>query len=449
MKPLLNYVAILVAASAFSAAPALSTSGNGHWPQWRGPLGTGESPDGRPPIVWSEEENVAWKLPLPGLGQSTPVIWGDTIYLTTAVPVGTALAYEDDHDPGAHDNMPPDHRQDFVVLAVNRGTGKISWQRTLRSEQPHEGTHTTASWASQSPVTDGERLIVSFGSRGIFGLDTKGKVLWEKDLGDMRVRHGHGEGSSPALYGNHVVVNWDHEGDSFVVALDQRNGKELWRAARDEMTSWSSPLIVEHEGKVQVILAATGRVRSYDLENGKVLWECGGLSRNVVATPLASDGLVYVANSYDWQAMMAIRLDARGDITAQLKSGNGNVVVWQKGRDTPYVPSPVLAGNELCFMKHLQGIMTCVDAKTGESELGARRLPGIRNVFASPVAAAGRLYVSSREGATVVLRQSDDQALAINTLDDSFSASPAIAGDTLYLRGNRSLYALREAGDHD
>ncbi len=425
---------------ALAEAPGLDASRQ--WPQWRGPLATGVAPHGDPPIEWSEQENVRWKLALPGSGHGTPIVWGERIFLTAAIPFGESMppAEHPGHDPGAHDNLPASHRQNYVVLAVDRRDGKVLWQRTVRSERPHEGTHVTGTWASSSPVTDGRRLFAYFGSRGLYCLDFEGEVLWEKDFGDMRTRHEHGEGSSPALYGDTLVVNWDHQGDSFVTALDARTGKERWRVARDEMTSWSTPLVVEHGGKPQVVVSATGRVRSYDLASGEVLWETGGLSRNVVASPVAGDGLVIVGNSYDWQAMLAIRLDqARGDL-----ANKPEAIAWTLGRHTPYVPSPLLYDGMLFFIKHLQAFVSNVDAKTGKPHFGPVRLPGLQMVFASPVGAAGRVYVVSRNGVTIVLRRGPRfEILANNRLEDSFSASPAIVGKELFLRGERFLYCVK------
>jgi len=411
------------------------------WPQWRGPIATGEAPHADPPVEWSEHKNVRWKVALPGLGLSTPIVWGDRLFVTTAVPFGDPVAAPKTHDHGAHDNLSPARKMRFVVLALARTDGRVLWRTTVREERPHEATHSTGSWASASPITDGTLVYASFGSRGLYALEAAtGEVVWEKDLGDMQTRHSHGEGSSPALHDDRLIVNWDHQGDSFIVALDRRTGKERWRVARDEITSWSSPLIVEHRAGTQVIVAATGRVRSYSLDDGELLWECGGLSRNVVATPVAGDGLVFVANSYDWQAMLAIRLDdAKGDITA------GDAIAWRRDRHTPYVPSPLLQGGLLYFLRHNQAFLTAVDAATGEPRLATRRLPGVRNIFASPVGAAGRSYVTSREGTTVVIGPGPDFAiLATNQLDDSFSASAALAASELYLRGRNHIYCLAE-----
>jgi len=414
-----------------------------HWAQWRGPLGTGVAPNGNPPLSWSEKDNLRWKVPIPGKGQSTPIIWGDRIFLTTAIPHGPAEAPRGEHADGAHDNVPSLRRQQLVVLAISRRDGSVLWQRTVRSDLPHASVHATGTWASSSAVTDGERVYASFGSGGIYCLDLDGTPIWQADLGEMRIKHGHGEGSSPALHGETIVVNWDHQGASFVVALDKRSGKQRWKIERDEATSWSTPLIVEQDGKAQVIISATRRVRAYDLASGELIWECGGLSGNVVATPVAADGFVYVANSYETRAMLAIRLAAaKGDITGT------EAVVWTRERDTPYVPSPLLSDDTLCFLKHYQNVLTCVTAKTGATLFGPRRLEGIGDVYASPVGAAERIYVVSRNGATAVIEHGGKfEQLVTNRLDDSFSASPAIAGDELYLRGARHLYCIADDSD--
>lgn len=256
----------------------------------------------------------------------------------------------------------------------------------------------------------------------------------------MQTLHGHGEGSSPALHDGTLIVNWDHEGSSFVVALDARTGKERWKVARDEVSSWSTPLVVEHQGRTQVIISATRRIRGYDLATGDVVWECGGLSRNVIASPVAAAGMVFAGSSYEKRAMLAIRLDgARGDITGTDR------VVWTRDRDTPYVPSPLLYEDKLCFLRHYQGILSCVNARTGDTLYGPVRLPGIYDVYASPVGAAGRVYITSRDGTTLVLRHgSAPEVLALNRLDDSFSASAAVAGGELFLRGEEYLYRIAD-----
>jgi len=433
-------------ASALALLPVLAgalvraeTTAANSWAQWRGPLGTGAAVTGDPPVRWSETENIAWKVALPGKGLSSPIIWEGRVFVTSAVPYGPPLETTEEHqDHGAHDNLSPGRKMQFVVLAYNVDDGSPAWRKTVRTAQPHEATHVTGSWASHSAITDGERLYVSFGSHGIYALDLDGKLLWEVDLGEMQTRHAHGEGSSPALRGDTLVVNWDHQGDSFLIALDTATGKTRWKTMRDEITSWSTPLIVDVGGKPQVVVAATRRVSGYDLATGRLIWECSGFSRNVVATPVAADGLVFASNSYDWKKLLAIRLEgARGDITGT------DQVVWTRDRDTSYVPSPLLYEGRLYFLKHSHGFLTAVAASSGKTLFGPVRLGRVRNVFASPVAAAGRIYITSRDGATLVARAgSVFEPLATNELDDSFSASPAIVGNALYLRGDHSLYKI-------
>ncbi|HEV3024229.1 MAG TPA: PQQ-binding-like beta-propeller repeat protein, partial [Pirellulales bacterium] len=413
-----------------------------YWPQWRGPLGTGVAPYADPPTEWSEKKNIRWKTELPGLGHSTPIVWGDRVFVTAAVPFGEELTPVPSRAPGAHDNLPVTHRQRFVALAVSRSDGRIIWRRVLREVLPHEQGHRTASLASSSPVTDGQRLFVFFGSYGLYCLDLEGELQWSKDFGLMQSLHGHGEGASPAVYADTLIVNWDHEGQSFIAAFDKQTGRQRWKVERDEVTSWATPIVVEHDGKPQVIVSGTNRVRGYDLANGDVLWECGGLSANIVASPVAADGMVYAGSSYDKRTLLAIRLDgAAGDIT------QSDRVAWSRFRGTPYVPSPLLYGDSLYFLTHYQGILTRVDAPTGEDRPGPFRLAGISEVYASPVGAAGRVYVTDREGTTLVIKHSDKPSiLAENHLDDVFGSSPAIAGAELYLRGQRFLYCIAE--DH-
>lgn len=409
-----------------------------NWGQWRGPSGTGVAVDADPPTEWSEDKNIRWKVEVPGEGHSTPVIWGDRIFLTTAIPHGEKLAPKYSGAPGAHDNRAITQRQKYVALAINRHNGKTLWEKILQDNLPHEGGHQTASLASNSPVTDGKHVFAYFGSQGLFCLDMEGRVQWQVTLGVQQTKHGHGEGSSPALYQSKLIVNWDHEGQSFLLALDKSTGREIWRVDREEVTSWATPIVFEHAGIPQVIVAGTERVRGYDLNSGQVIWECGGMSANIVASPVAADGMVYVGSSYEKRALLAISLDgARGDIT------DSKHIVWNRFRGTPYVPSPLLYDDALYFHTHYQNILTRVLARSGEDQPGALRLSGIRNVYASPVAAAGRVYITDLDGNTLVFQHGPvPRMLAYNQLDESFSASAAIVEECLYLRGQKHLYSL-------
>jgi outer membrane protein assembly factor BamB len=432
----------LAAATVGAADSAANDAALENWPQFRGPLATGVSPTADPPIEWSgrDGQNIRWKTELPGRGHSTPIVWGERVFITTAIPTGKALPPRFSKAPGAHDNSPITHRQKFVVVAINRQNGKIAWQQTMREVLPHEGHHETGSFASSSPATDGRHVYVSFGSYGIYCLDFDGHERWHADFGLMQPLHGHGEGSSPALYGDTLVINWDHEGKSFVVALDKLSGKERWRMPRDEVTSWASPIVVELDGRPQVIVNGTKRMRGYDLETGKVLWECGGLSSNVVASPVYADGMVFAGSSYEKRALLALRLEgAAGDITGT------NRVAWSRNQGTPYVPSPLLYGDSLYYLGHYQGILSRVNAKTGQNQPGPFRLAGIQDVYASPVAAANRIYVTDREGTTLVLSHAEKpKVLAENHVDDTINASASLAGRDLFLRGERFLYCIGE-----
>ncbi|MGH9795621.1 MAG: PQQ-binding-like beta-propeller repeat protein [Candidatus Acidiferrales bacterium] len=443
----------VVVAIAGVSAPSPPADGNQYWPQWRGPLANGVAPAGDPPVEWAAGKtagkNIKWKAEIPGKGAATPIVWGDRIFVLTAVPTDkrppgkegppAEAAPAEGAQAGPRRLLQPEYIQQFMVIAINRKDGKTLWQTIVREELPHEGANpnATITWASSSPVTDGQMVYAYFGSRGLYALDMKGNVKWERDLGDMTT--GFGEGSSPALDGDHLVVNWDHEGESFIVALDKKTGKDLWRTPRDEKTTYSTPLIVEHGGKKQVITAGATRVRSYDLADGKLLWEGPGLTPGCVASPVHSNGVVYVMSGFRGSALYAIRLaEAKGDISAAPQA-----LVWKYDRDTPWVPSPLLYGDELYFLKSNNGILSVVNAKTGEKLYGEQRLDGVSNVYASPVGAAGRIYIAGRDGVVAVIARGPQfKLLALNQLDDGFDASPVVVGNELYLRGRKYLYRI-------
>ena len=415
---LLSGAAAGLVAIAAGTEPRAAMDG-GNWPQWRGPLHTGEATRGNPPLEWSEDKNVRWKVEVPGLGKSTPVVWNDLVFVTTAAPTEV---------PGT---------LEYVVQAHNRLDGKLRWRKVVKVQAPHEGTHKDGSYASGSALTDGERVYAFFGSRGLFALDFKGNLVWEKQFGAMRTRLTFGEGASPVLHGNALVVNWDHEDQDFLVALDKKTGKELWRTERDEPTSWSTPIVVSHGGREQVIVNATNRVRGYDLSTGKALWEAGGMTTNVIPSPVHADGTVYVTSGFRGNALMAVRLsEAQGDVTGKA------AIAWSYDRDTPYVPSPLLYRGGLYFLKTNSAVLTRIDVATGKPDY-TQRLAGLSNVYASPVAVDGRVYVLSREGVMMVLEAGPTlKVLATNKLADGFDASPALVGDEMYLRGQKYLYRI-------
>ena len=422
-----------------SQPSAQDVSVNRHWPQWRGPLANGVSPTANPPTVWSETRNIRWKVQIPGRGSSSPIVWGDRIYLSTAVPVG--VNGDAQHAPRGGLRSRGVHR--FTAMALDRKTGRVIWERVATEQEPHEAAHSdNGAWANGSPITDGRNVYFYFESFGLYAYDLNGTLLWKKDLGDKRMRNEFGEGSTPALHGNTLVIVWDHlngEG-SFIVALDKRDGRELWREARNEIDTWATPLVLEVNGRPQAIVPAQRRIRSYDLQTGDIVWEGDGLTMNPIPSPVHENGLVVLMSGFQGSDLRAVRVaEARGNIDGT------SAVAWSFDRDTPYVPSPIIADGVLYFLKSNSGILSAFDVRTGKPLYQNQRLDGVPNVFASPVAARGRVYITGREGQTIVIKSgSAYEALATNVLDDSFDASPAIADREMFLRGYKYLYAIAE-----
>ena len=434
-----------------------------NWHRWRGPNGDGVAPEGNPPVTWDAEKNVSWKVEIPGRGSASPIVWGDRVFVLTAVP-GAARDDAAQQErraerpqaggsprrsrfggrggPGGRGgfgaNAAPRDPHKFMVICLDRQTGRVLWERTAAEEVPHEGGHETNTFASGSPVTDGEHLYVSFGSRGVFCYDLDGDLQWKRDLGDMQTRNAFGEGSSPALHEDTLVVNWDHEGDSFIAALDARSGETRWKVPRDERTTWATPLIVEHNGRTQVITNGT-RVRSYDLATGDLIWECGGQAGNPIPSPIVRDGVAYCMTGFRGYAVYAIPLDSRGDVTGSDK------VLWHRDDTGPYISSAVLYDDFLYVTNERRAILNCLKAETGETVYGPARLPGLSTLYSSPVAAAGRIYYSDRGGNTLVLEHGPElKVLATNNLGEGIDASPAIVGTQMFVRGTNHLYCLED-----
>lgn len=447
----------------FEAATAADVADE-QWPQWRGPKALGVAPKATPPIEWSETRNVKWKVPIPGSGTATPIVWGNRIFVQTAIPTGKRLATPDatraespspeptggsssngkrKGGPGGRGGFgaseKPSEVIQFAVLCVDRETGRTLWQKVVREQVPHEGHHQTHGFASGSPVTDGTTLFAFFGSRGLYAMDFDGNLKWEIDLGDQQTRMGFGEGTSPALAGDRLIVNWDHEGDDFVVALDKATGKELWRKARQEKTSWATPFILEHNGVTQAVINA-GVTRAYDVRTGELIWECGGQTENVIPSVVGGHGLVFAMSGFRGNAVNAIKVGAKGNVAGT------DAVVWSHNKGTPYVPSPLLYGNELYFFSANTARLSIFDAQTGTRHVEAARIEGMTDVYASPVGADGRIYLTGRDGAFAVIKHGKSlEVLARNKLDDGFDATPVPVGKELILRGQKHLYCIAES----
>jgi outer membrane protein assembly factor BamB len=413
------------------------------WPRWRGPDFTGMA-RGDVPLEWSGSRNVAWSVSVPGRGHSSPVVWGNRLFLTTAVPAESGstsaeapAAAGQRRGPGGGAGGGREHR--FLVLCLDRLTGKTLWERVATVATPHEGYHQKyGSFASNSPVTDGRHVYAFFGSRGLYCYDLNGKLIWQKESPPMKMLLQFGEGVAPVLDGNNLYLKYDHEDGSFMLALDKNTGKELWRVPRDEGSSWSEPLVITHGGRKQLVVSATRKVRAYDPANGNVIWETAGLGRNVIPAPVATDGMVIVMSGYRDPNLLAIRLGREGDLAGT------DAIAWTNNRGNPYTPSPVLHERKLYLVTD-NGMVSCFNVLTGEPFYQQQRLPRPYNLKASPVGINGKLYIATEEGDVVVVKMGETyEVLATNTLpDETFIATPAVAGGSLYLRGQTTLYCIR------
>jgi outer membrane protein assembly factor BamB len=426
-----------------SKKPESATSpAQAEWRQWRGPFFTGMAA-GDAPLMWNDATNVRWKVEIPGRGHSSPIVSGNRIFLTTAIPTGNKTETPAPAEgggrggPGGGAGVGVEHR--FEVLALDRTTGKILWQKTATTATPHEGYHRNyGSFASNSPATDGKRVYAFFGSRGLYAYDVDGRPLWQKDFGvQMKIRLQFGEGAAAVVDGDRLIVSVDHEGPGFIAMLDGATGREIWKTPRQEGTTWSQPFVAAHGGRKQIVVTATTRVRSYDFETGKQIWEAAGIGVNPIPTPVQQNDLIHVMSGYRNPNLMAIRLGREGDLTGT------DAIAWSATRGLSYTASPVLHDNRLYVVTDTAQL-TCFNASTGEALYQQSRLPKPYNLKASPVGANGKLYISTEEGDVIVVKMGDAfEVLATNSLtDQSFIATPAIAGGDIFLRSRTHLFRI-------
>ncbi len=444
----MNKLSTLAISIIFLAVPAsvdvFGASGSVYWPSWRGQDSTGISEKANPPLTWSETENIKWKVKLTGDGSnSSPIIWEDKIYFQTAIktdvkgkpsPSNTGGSSGGRRGPGG---SPPTNVYKFNLVCLDRNSGKLLWQKTVREEVPHQGHHNDHGFASFTPVTDGKLIWTNFGSRGLHCFDMDGNLKWSKDLGKMNTVMGFGEGGSLAVAGDAVIVVRDHEEDSFIFALNKETGDIIWKKERDEPSSWATPLPVEVNGKIQVVVSATNLIRSYDLQRGDIVWQCSGQTRNVIPSPVTGFGMVYCTSGYRGSSLQAIELGHTGDLS------DTDAVKWHVKEATPYVPSPLLYGDKVYVCQVNQGVISCYNAKTGKAYFTKERLEEISGIYASPAGAAGRVYFVGRKGVAYVLKASEKlEVLAVNKLEDRFDCSPAFVGNEMYLKGKENLYCI-------
>lgn len=409
-----------------------------NWPEWRGPNSNGTA-KGDVPLEFSDTKNVAWKATIPGRGHSSPVIYGNKIFLTTATTTDgqDSAARTAPARGGGGAGFGKEYH--FVLMCLDIKSGKVLWQRTAKTAKPHEGYHAKyGSFASNSPVTDGKFVFASFGSRGVFAYDLDGNLKWHKDVTPMKMRLEFGEGTAPVLHENYLILSNDQEQGSHVTVLDKTTGEQIWRADREEVSSWAAPLVVEHNNAKQLIIPATNKVRSYDLKTGKLIWECTGLGGNVIPAPVVQKDIVYVMSGFRNPNLLAIKLGATGDLT-----GSKNIL-WTNQRGNSYTPSPVLLDNKLYFISDT-GMLTCLNATTGEAYYQQQRLPKPYNFKSSPVLVNGKIYLATEEGDVVVVKAGEKfEVLATNTMTDQvFIASPAVVDGAMYLRGQNTLFCIK------
>lgn len=413
-----------------------------NWHQWRGPDATGASLAANPPLTWSEDENLRWKVEVEGSGSSTAIVWGDRVFLLTALNTGKvdpSLPKPEDQPKRVFGIKFPNTSYQFIVLCLDRATGQTLWRKVATEKVPHEGHHNDNDFASASPMTDGKRLYCWFGSAGMFCYDLDGNLLWQRDLGKAHMGASLGEGCSPVVYEDRLVIVRDHSRQSSIEVLDAATGDTVWKQERDEPNAWATPRIVRHSGKVQVVTAASNFVRSYDLADGSIIWQCSGLTGNVIPNPVIDGDHVYCMSGYQGYSLLALPLSAQGDISGS------DQILWSKEGGTPYVPSPVLYDGVLYYTQSNQAIFSAVETRNGDVVIKRSRLNGLSNVYASLVAASGHIYIVGRNGVTLVIKHSRGGAVeveATNRLDERFDASPAIAGNQLFLRGAKTLYCI-------
>ena len=416
-----------------------------NWHHWRGPDANGVSITAKPPVQWSPTNNIQWKVPIEGKGSSTPIIWENKLFLLTSINTGEVdptLPRPEDQPKRIFGITHPNTFYEFVVLCLDRNTGNMLWSRLATRRIPHEGTHGDNDFASASPTTDGERLYCWFGSAGLFCFDLDGNKLWDTDLGKAHVSASLGEGSSPVVHNGKLVIVRDHKRQSTIQVLNAKTGKLLWKVNRNEGNTWATPAVVKSRGKPQVITTASGKVRSYDLDTGKVIWKSTGLTGNAIPCPVVERDVVYCMSGYKGYSLMAIPLDVRGDISGSDK------ILWTKKRGTPYVPSPLLYDGLLIYTQSNQALYSTVNAQNGKSYIDRQRLKGLSNIYGSPVGAASRIYLTDRSGTTLVLKRSRElNILARNQLGEQVVSSPALVGNQLFLRGRKHLHAISQEKD--
>lgn len=450
MKRLLITLSILLTGS-FCLLPDRSLAGSKeeivrHWAQWRGPANQGVSNETGLPTEWSATKNVKWKTPIDGRGHSSPIVWGDRIFLTTAIEGDViAEAKPPKHILGGGEYVHPDsvagnRYHTLKIVCVDRRSGKLLWERIAYTGRVYDDRHRMATNADATPATDGRYVYAWFGSEGLYCYDFNGKLIWKKSLGNIP-KQGMGNGTSPVLYENLLILQCDEDNGerSFITALDKRTGKEVWRTPRQVQVSWTTPIIARAPTRMELIASGAEYIAAYDPATGKELWRCKGTESWTVATPIAGHSIVIVSAAHPVKRALAIRLGGSGDVT------DTSQVVWRRDKGTGYTPSSIVYG-DYAYLLTDGGILTCVDVKTGEVKYEGARVPKPARFYASPVAFEDKILLTSEDGDTFVLKAgTKHEVLGTNSLDEPIYASPAIAGGSIFIRTAKHLYRIADS----
>jgi outer membrane protein assembly factor BamB len=417
-----------------------------NWPQFRGPAASGVSAKSGLPDTWSAADRVAWKTQIPGRGWSSPIVWGERIFITTAIKEGGEIEPVKRGLYLGGDRPAPKEVHRWMVYCLDLETGRIVWEKEVHHGVPQHGHHLKNSLASETPVTDGERVYAYFGNVGLFCFDFEGKLSWSKRWESVPTRFGWGTAASPALHGERIYVVNDNEQESFLVALDKRTGERIWRVERDEKSNWATPFVWENEKRTEIVTPGTGKIRSYGLD-GQLLWELGGMSVITIPTPFAEHGLLYVTSGYvadRRKPLFAIRPGAVGEISLEDDQTGNEYIAWCQRWAGPYNPSPVVYGDYL-YVLYDMGLLACYNAKTGEEVYGKRRIgPGARAFTSSPWAYDGKIFCLSEDGDTFVIRAGPEfELLGKNSLGELCMATPAIVGDGLIIRSESHVFRIK------
>jgi len=424
---------------------AALASSSDQWPQFRGPQSSGVADDPNLPDTWSTTRNVLWKAEIPGSGWSSPVVWGDRIFLTSVISTtAPEVPKKGLYFGGNRESVPTDEHR-WMVYAMDWKTGKIAWEREVHRGVPATSHHLKNTYASETPVTDGERVYAYFGNLGLFVFDMEGKPVWSQPWGPFRTRYGWGTASSPVLYKDRIYVVNDNDDRSFLAVLDKKTGKQIWRVERDEASNWSTPYIWENDRRTEIITSGTRKVRAYDLD-GKVLWELGGMSSIVIPTPFSQHGLLFLASGYvgdTVRPVYAVKAGARGDISLKEGETSNEYIAWYQRQAGPYNPSPLVYDDNYYTLLD-RGIFTCHDARTGREIYGKQRIDPEASAFtASPWASNGKIFALSEDGDTFVIQAGNEfKVLGKNPLDEMCMATPAIARGSLIIRTATKLYRI-------